>query len=137
VTLSPISRQVLTAICAEPGERTVRQLGAELNLQPDEVGRVVHQLSRRGLLAPRRFRLHPWAKVSASNTDLERKIIAALKKSPQKRPDLALLVNCNPNDGDFRRCLKRLHNYGSISLPAEVDPSAAGKALIEGPDTDA
>ena len=127
MTLSPTARRILTAIVAEPGERTVAQLAAELHLDRAEVARHVHQLSRRGLLTPRLVRAHPWlTRCGALESPLESLVLDEVQKGPQDLKTLALLCDVAPTDGGFKSALKRLHAYGSISLPAEMDPSEAG-----------
>ena len=127
MTLHPTARRILTAIVAEPGERTVAQLAAELHLDRAETARHVHQLSRRKLLTPRLARAHPFGTRSAwVETPLESRILDELQKGPQDLQVLALLCDVDPTDGAFKKGLKRLHSFGNISLPAEMDPSEAG-----------
>ena len=104
--ITPLSRKLLAAVAEEPGERTAAQLAHDLKLDKKKAAAALHQLSRRGLLQPRLYRLHPWAKPSPSlENDTEHRIFLTLKKCPHTKQDLADALMVYATDGGFNLSL--------------------------------
>lgn len=131
---------VLPAVVSEPGERTPKMLAEDLGLSVAAVQREVRRLRRAGLVEPAQCRIAPHhsgslAPLGLAECSMARRIWRALvdgdgseltQSRPKTRRHLAAVLEVAEDNGQFRRGLAELAQFGSLSLPADVWPTTAG-----------
>lgn len=137
---------LLTRVVELEDALTCTEHAEDMGLAVSAVQELAAELTRRGLLAPRLYRLarHVRARLAAGGAaprdhlgpDPSDDILVTLtREAALSRGALALAVDCmgeKQPTGQFKRAVDWLVDAGTLSTPLDLHPSAEGLALVQG-----